>query len=142
MLFDKVTKRIHKLCSGLEGVQADKVAQKVFSSMYDGIKTSDIDALSADVAIDMVTENPEYETLATRIIVSDMHKNSPKCFSDAMVGLYIRGIVSSEFMKSVALELDAEIQIGRGRLAGDGRERGRGGEGGGGGEEAAAGEGG
>ena len=110
MLFDKVTKRIHKLCNGLEGVQADKVAQKVFSSMYDGIKTSDIDTLSADVAIDMVTENPEYETLATRIIVSDMHKNSPKCFSDAMVGLHIRGIVSSEFMKCVALELDGDIR--------------------------------
>ena len=110
MLFDKVTKRIHKLCVDLKGVQADKVAQKVFSSMYDGIKTSDVDALSADVAIDMVTENPNYETLATRIIVSDMHKNCPKTFSDAMVGLHIRGVVSDYFMKCVALELDAEIQ--------------------------------
>ena len=113
MLFDKVTKRIHKLCADLEGVQADKVAQKVFSSMYDGIKTSDVDALSADVSIDMVTENPNYETLATRIIVSDMHKNCPKCFSDAMVGLHIRGVVSDYFMKCVALELDAEIQHDR-----------------------------
>jgi ribonucleoside-diphosphate reductase alpha subunit len=113
MLFDKVTKRIHKLCADLEGVQADKVAQKVFSSMYDGIKTSDVDNLSADVAIDMVTENPNYETLATRIIVSDMHKNCPKTFSDAMVGLHIRGVVSDYFMKCVALELDAEIQHDR-----------------------------
>jgi len=113
MLFDKVTKRIHKLCVDLKGVQADKVAQKVFSSMYDGIKTSDVDNLSADVAIDMVTENPNYETLATRIIVSDMHKNCPKTFSDAMVGLHIRGVVSDYFMKCVALELDAEIQHDR-----------------------------
>lgn len=110
MLFDKVTKRIRKLCTDLDGVQADKVAQKVFSSMYDGIKTSDIDNLSADVAIDMVTENPNYEVLATRIIVSDMHKNSPKCFNDAMVGLYCRGIVSADFMKCIGLDLDAEIQ--------------------------------
>ena len=108
MLFDKVTKRINKLCDGLS-VAADKVAQKVFSNMYDGIKTSEIDDLSADVAIDMVTEHPDYETLATRIIVSNMHKTSPKCFSDAMVGLYVRGLVSDAFMKCVALELDAEI---------------------------------
>ena len=108
MLFDKVTKRIGKLCVGLN-VQADKVAQKVFSNMYDGIMTSEIDDLSADVAIDMVTEEPDYETLATRIIVSNMHKTSPKCFSDAMVGLYVRGVVSDDFMKCVSLDLDAEI---------------------------------
>ena len=108
MLFDNVTKRIAQLCDGLS-VHADKVAQKVFSNMYDGIKTSEIDDLSADVAIDMVTENPDYETLATRIIVSNMHKTAPKCFSDAMVGLHVRGLVSDGFMKCVALELDAEI---------------------------------
>lgn len=108
MLFDKVTKRIDKLCIGLN-VHADKVAQKVFSNMYDGIKTSEIDDLSADVAIDMVTDQPDYETLATRIIVSNMHKTAPKCFSDAMVGLHVRGLVSDDFMKCVALDLDAEI---------------------------------
>jgi ribonucleoside-diphosphate reductase alpha chain len=113
MLFDKVTKRINKLCTDLSGVQADRVAQKVFKNMYDGIKTSEIDDISADVAIDMVTENPEYETLATRIIVSNMHKTCPPCFSDAMIALHAKGIVSDEFMKCVALELDAEIQHDR-----------------------------
>ena len=44
MLFDKVVARISKLCSGLD-VQPDKVAQKVFVSMYDCIKTSEIDDL-------------------------------------------------------------------------------------------------
>ena len=85
MLFDKVTARIRKLCeAGAHGakldVQPDRVAQKVFSNMYDGINTSEIDALSADVAIDLMTENPDYETLATRITVSDMQKTSHKCF--------------------------------------------------------------
>jgi len=45
MLFDKVTARIRKLCeAGPHGpkldVQPDRVAQKVFSNMYDGINTS------------------------------------------------------------------------------------------------------
>ena len=113
MLFDKVTKRLQKLNQSPEfdplNVQPDKVAQKVFSSMYDGISTADIDNLTAEVAIGMITENPEYETLAMRVTVSNLQKNCPKCFSDAMVALHVKGIVSDDFMKCVALELDGEI---------------------------------
>jgi ribonucleoside-diphosphate reductase alpha subunit len=109
MLFDKVVARINKLCSGLD-VQADKVAQKVFSSLYDGIKTSDIDELSSEVAVHMQTEHPDYEVLATRIIVSNLQKTCPLTFSDAMIALHTKGILSSDFMKCVALELDAVIQ--------------------------------
>ena len=108
MLFDKVTARIEKLCTGL-AVQPDRVAQKVFSNMYDGINTSEIDSLSADVAIDLMTENPDYETLATRITVSNMHKTSPKCFSDCALALHAQGYVSDHFMKCLALDLDGVI---------------------------------
>jgi ribonucleoside-diphosphate reductase alpha subunit len=113
MLFDKVTKRLQKLNQAPEfeplNVQPDKVAQKVFSSMYDGISTADIDNLTAEVAIGMITENPDYETLAMRVTVSNLQKNCPKCFSDAMVALHVKGIVSNEFMKCVAIRLDGEI---------------------------------
>ena len=114
MLFDKVTKRLQKLNQAPEfeplvGVQPDKVAQKVFSSMYDGISTADIDNLTAEVAIGMITENPDYETLAMRVTVSNLQKNCPKCFSDAMVALHVKGVVSDEFMKCVAIQLDGEI---------------------------------
>jgi ribonucleotide reductase alpha subunit len=83
MLFDKVTERISKLVTGLH-VSPDKVAQKVFSSMTDGIATSVIDELSADVAINMISEDPDYEVLASRIIVSNTQKLRPKTFSAAM----------------------------------------------------------
>jgi len=112
MLFDKVTKRIQGLCKGLS-VQADKVAQKVFSDMFDGITTTQIDEISADVAIHMITEHPDYETLATRIVVSNMQKTSPKCFSESMLGLYSRGVVSDEFMKSLSLDADSWIDHSR-----------------------------
>jgi ribonucleoside-diphosphate reductase alpha subunit len=108
MLFDKVTSRIRKLCKGLD-VAPDRVAQKVFSNMYDGIHTSEIDSLSADVAIDLMTENPDYETLATRLTVSNMHKTSPACFSDCALALHKKGLVSAEFIKNVTLALDSEI---------------------------------
>ena len=108
MLFDKVTKRISELCTDLE-VQADKVAQKVFSDMFDGITTTQIDEISADVATHMITEHPDYETLATRVVVSNMHKTNPTCFSDSMLILHANGVVSDEFMKNVNSKLDMMI---------------------------------
>ena len=108
MLFDKVTKRISELCTDLE-VQADKVAQKVFSDMFDGITTTQIDEISADVATHMITEHPDYEVLATRIVVSNMHKTNPTCFSDSMLILHANGVVSDEFMKNVNSKLDMMI---------------------------------
>jgi ribonucleoside-diphosphate reductase alpha chain len=113
MLFDKVTKRIQKLNSEPEftrlDVQPDRVAQKVFTSMYDGISTAEIDNLSAEVAIGMITDIPDYEILATRIIASNLQKTCPKTFSDAMLSLHSQGIVSDQFMKCVALEMDTWI---------------------------------
>jgi ribonucleoside-diphosphate reductase alpha subunit len=111
MLFDKVTTRLHKLCIMHPAltIQADKVAQKTVTSMYDGISTEEIDTLSAEVAVGMITDDPEYETLATRIVVSNMQKTSPKCFSDAMISLHTKGIVSDDFMKCMTLEMDSWI---------------------------------
>jgi ribonucleoside-diphosphate reductase alpha subunit len=99
-------------------VQPDKVAQKVFTSMYDGISTAEIDNLTAEVAIGMITENPDYETLAMRVSVSNLQKNSPKCFSDAMLALHVKGIVSDHFMKCLSLEMDGWIDHSRDYLFG------------------------
>jgi ribonucleoside-diphosphate reductase alpha subunit len=84
MLFDKVTDRIKKLSHGLDGVSPDKVAQKTFYEMFDGISTSKIDDLSADIAANMMTIDPDYEVIASRILVSNMHKTYPKKFSECM----------------------------------------------------------
>ena len=122
MLFDKVTKRILKLNQAPEfaplNVQPDKVAQKVFQSMYDGISTTEIDNLTAEVAVAMITEDPDYETLAMRVTVSNLQKARPKTFSDAMVALHVKGIVSDHFMKCVALEMDTWIDHSRDYLFG------------------------
>jgi len=96
MKFDKVTTRISKLTSGLSPViSADKVAQKVFSSMYDGIHTKEIDTLSAEIAVGMITEDPDYEVLATRIVTSNLHKTCPSLFTLAMEQLYQNEILSN-----------------------------------------------
>lgn len=83
MKFDKVTERIRKL-SGDLNVSPDLVSQKVLADIRDGIKTSDIDDISADICISMMSENYDYEKLASRILISNLQKSCPKTFSAAM----------------------------------------------------------
>ena len=99
--FDKVTLRISNLCDGLsDAVDPTVVAQKVFSSMYDGIKTTEIDTLSAEICIGMITEDPDYETLATRIVASNIRKQAPNNFHLAMKKLHAEGIVTEDVVKT------------------------------------------
>ena len=97
MKFDKVTNRISTLTYGLSAnVDSYKVAQQVFSSMYDGITTHEIDTLSAEICIGMITSDPDYEILATRIVASNIQKIAPNNFHIAMKKLAKAGIVTEE----------------------------------------------
>ena len=101
--FDKVTNRISKLTrdpydiSG--GVDASMIAQQVFSSMYDNITTHEIDTLSAEICVGMITSDPDYEILATRIIASNIQKIAPNNFHIAMKKLHKWDIVTEEVVE-------------------------------------------
>ena len=100
--FDKVVNRISKLRYELsDKVDASLIAKQVFSSMYDNITTHEIDTLSAEICIGMITSDPDYEILATRIVASNIQKTAPKSFQKAMTELYNAGIVTEE-VKNVA----------------------------------------
>ena len=87
--FDKVTSRIEKLCYGLSPlVNPISVAMKVIEGIYDGVKTTDLDNLAAEVAASMTTSHPDYAMLASRIAVSNLHKNTKKSFSETIKDLY------------------------------------------------------
>jgi ribonucleoside-diphosphate reductase alpha subunit len=97
MKFDNVTNRIKKLTYGLsENCDSSKIAQQVFSSMYDGITTQEIDTLSAEICIGMITTDPDYEILATRITASNIQKVCPNNFYMAMKKLAKAGIVTED----------------------------------------------
>ena len=101
--FDKVVNRISKLRYELsDKVDASLIAKQVFSSMYDNITTHEIDTLSAEICIGMVTSDPDYEILATRIVASNIQKTAPKTFHDAMSQLYFANIVTKEVMDTAA----------------------------------------
>jgi len=87
--FDKVTARIEKLSYSLSPlVNVIDVAKKVIEGIYDGVPTTELDNLAAETAASLATKHPDYALLASRIAVSNLHKNTIKSFSETMRNLY------------------------------------------------------
>mgnify|MGYP003633104749 FL=1 len=113
MKFDNVTNRIKNLTYGLsEKCDSTKVAQQVFSSLYDNITAQEIDTLSAEICIGMITSEPDYETLATRIVASNIHKLCPNNFHLAMRKLHKAGVVTDQVVE-VAQQVKTVIDVDR-----------------------------
>jgi ribonucleoside-diphosphate reductase alpha subunit len=113
MRFDNVTNRIKNLTSGLsDKCDSQKIAQQVFSSMYDNITTQEIDILSAEICIGLITSDPDYEVLATRIIASNIHKVCPNNFHLAMRKLQKASIITDEVVE-VAQQVKDYIKTDR-----------------------------
>ena len=81
--FDKVLQRVRKAARGLT-VNPDALAQQVLSQIYDGVRTSELDELTAQLAAGLSTLHPDYGTLAARISVSNHHKNTRPSFTEVM----------------------------------------------------------
>ena len=117
MMFDKITARVRKLCYGLnELVDPIKVSMRVIEGLYDGVTTSELDNLAAEIAATMTTTHPDYAKLAARISVSNLHKNTKKSFTETMKDLYEyvnprttkkSPLISDEVMK--VIEENAEV---------------------------------
>jgi ribonucleoside-diphosphate reductase alpha chain len=87
--FDKITARIIKMCYGLDPlVSPEAVAMKVIEGIYDGVTTTDLDDLAAEVAAAKTIDHPDYALLASRIAVSNLHKDTKKTFSEVMGDLH------------------------------------------------------
>jgi ribonucleoside-diphosphate reductase alpha chain len=87
--FDKVTARLEKLSYSLSPlVNVIEVAKKVIEGIYNGVQTTELDNLAAETAASLATKHPDYALLASRIAVSNLHKNTVKSFSETMRMLY------------------------------------------------------
>ncbi len=87
--FDKVTARLEKLSYSLSPlVNVIDVAKKVIEGIYDGVPTTELDNLAAETSASLATKHPDYALLASRIAVSNLHKNTVKSFSETMRKLY------------------------------------------------------
>ena len=113
--FDKVLNRIRKLSSDLK-VNAFEIAQKVCSRIYDGVKTTELDELAAQMCSSMMLEHPDYGTLASRIIVSNHHKNTSPSFSETIQILWDNSDVHGAQNPLVSKELYDTVQKNKEKL--------------------------
>ena len=122
--FDKVLQRIRKASRGLS-VKADVLAQQVLARIVDGITTTELDELTAQMAAPLSTTHPDWGTLASRIAISNHHKNTSDRFSEVVHTLSTQTMpktgepvsyVSQELVDCVAkhgAEIDARINYER-----------------------------
>lgn len=81
--FDKVLNRIQFAAKGLE-VNPTLIAQRTLLRIYDGVKTSELDDLAAQLSISLMTTNPDYGILASRIAISNHHRSTSEKFTDVI----------------------------------------------------------
>ena len=88
--FDKITSRIQKLCYNLnmDYIDPPLITVKVINGIYSGVTTVELDNLAAEIAATLTTHHPDYAILAARIVVSNLHKETKKVFSEVVKDLY------------------------------------------------------
>jgi ribonucleoside-diphosphate reductase alpha subunit len=84
--FDKVLNRIRSAADALE-VNPTLIAQRTLARIYDGVKTAELDELAAQLSISLMTTNPDYGTLASRIAISNHHRNTSDSFTAVVAAL-------------------------------------------------------
>ena len=87
--FDKILSRVKKLGQEV-GIQINyqQLVIKIIDQLFDTISTTKIDELLAEQCASMSTLNPDYGTLASRIVVSNHQKNTHPYFSNVVNILY------------------------------------------------------
>jgi ribonucleoside-diphosphate reductase alpha subunit len=124
--FDSITKRISTLCEGLDRNFVDPVpvTQKVIEGFYNGISTSEVDTLAAETCAYMSQKHHDFSTLAARIAVSNLHKNTSDSFSETCRALYeyvdkqgrSATLIANDvwtFVEAHVSELDKAVDYGR-----------------------------
>lgn len=96
--FDKITSRISHLATDLQ-VQPVLVAQKVCGQLIDGIQTSILDEISAQICMSMYNIHPDYNVLGSRILVDNHIKNTPT--SMKIVSDKLSHILDKDFIQLV-----------------------------------------
>ena len=97
--FDEITRKIKTLAEKQPKLNIDsaKLAMEVISLIYDGITTSELDEFTASTSASMSLYNPDYEELASRLIINNHHKNTSDSFCETM--LVLNDYISNDILK-------------------------------------------
>ena len=81
--FDKITQRNKELSKDLN-IDTAYLSKLVINGLSSGMTTRQIDELAAETACSLITTNLDYDTLATRIVISNLHKNTKSTFCEVL----------------------------------------------------------
>ena len=108
----KITKRIKDQSNGLN-VKPDVLSIGIISQMMDGITSKELDTLCVEGAAMKIINHPDYSTLASRLFVTSLRKDTPSTFSSSVAKLVEEtNQLGEEFVKYVesnASDLDSII---------------------------------
>ena len=85
--YDSITDRNVELSTNLN-INVEYLSKLVIQSIKDNMKTSEIDELAAETAAYMSVYEPDYDTLAARISVSNLHKSTNPSFYETVKTIY------------------------------------------------------
>nr|WRQ96405.1 rr1 [Mamestra configurata nucleopolyhedrovirus A] len=96
----KLHNRIHRLCHDLNSqfVHPKAVSLKVIKSFSDRTTTEDIDIYAASVAATLTYKHYDYDMLAGRLLVTNMHKYVDESFTKVVQRLHKHNLVSDELL--------------------------------------------
>ena len=103
--FDKILKRIMVLGNEVQlSMNYTELAIQIIDQLYDGIETRKIDEISAQLCASQISKHPNYGILSSRIIISNLHKNTFPVFSDAIDYFILHSdehILSDQFIECI-----------------------------------------
>ena len=114
--FDKILKRVKQLGEEASiNLNYTSLVMRIIEQLYDGIETKIIDELTAQHCANQITDHPDYGVLASRIVVSNNHKNTKGSFYDVVNCLYnfydkqsnkMKPLISEDLYKNACLHKD------------------------------------
>jgi ribonucleoside-diphosphate reductase subunit M1 len=110
--FDKITNRINKLLEGIDNrdnIDPVLITQKICNRIYPGITTTELDILASEVCISMVTENPNFGILGSRLTISNHQKNTKENFLEVVTDLENNTEILSNELIEITKKFETEI---------------------------------
>jgi ribonucleotide reductase alpha subunit len=98
---NKINKRIVDLSKDLKNIDVFSIVQSLISTIHDKITTSELDTQASSLCVEKNTIHPEYDILATRFIISNLHKNTSSSFSEVTQILFENEMISEHYYKNV-----------------------------------------
>lgn len=107
--YDKITKRLENLLDDNEknSIDCTIITEKILTNIHDGITTEELDLEAANICYNLCTTSQVFSDLASRILVSNLHKKNKKTFSektDYVYNIYLENPMLDENYYNYVME--------------------------------------